>query len=230
MNIPSPLQKADYGAGVPIDIDRDLRPYGPNGRAGERRAKVGLYILLGVMTSLFLLFSLAFMLRAQYGDWRALTAPLQPLADPWQLWVNTGFLLGSSAALQWARVCARRQQVRAMQQGLLLGGGFAIAFLAGQLWVWQQLSAQGYGVAGNPANSFFYLLTGVHGAHLLGGLVAWGRTVSKTRRNVTLKKLGTSVELCAIYWHFLLVVWLVLLVLLTSTPETFAAIAKFCGF
>ena len=57
MNIPSPLKTADYGAGVPFDIGRDYNPYGPNGRAGERQAKTGLYILLAVMTSLFLLLS-----------------------------------------------------------------------------------------------------------------------------------------------------------------------------
>lgn len=231
MNIPTPpLKTADYGAGVPFDIGRDYNPYGPDGRAGERRAKFGLYVLLGVMTSLFLLFVLAFMLRSQYADWRSLTAPLEPLADPWQLWINTGLLIGSSAALQWARVAARHRQSRAMLQGLLLGGGFAIAFLAGQLWVWQLLSAQGYGVAGNPANSFFYLLTGIHGVHLLGGLVAWSRTLSKTRRAVKPEQLSTSVELCAIYWHFLLAVWLVLLIFLTSSPATFTAIAAFCGF
>ena len=231
MNIPtSPLGNADYGAGVPFDIGHDNNPYGADGNAGARQAKFGLYVLLGVMTSLFLLFILSFILRAQYADWRSLTAPLQPLADPWQLWINTGLLIGSSAALQWARVAARRQQSHAMQQGLLLGGSFAIAFLAGQLWVWQQLFAQGYGVAGNPANSFFYLLTGIHGVHLLGGLVAWSRTMRKTRRDVKPEKLSTSVELCAIYWHFLLAVWLVLLVFLTSTPATFTAIATFCGF
>lgn len=230
MNIPSPLKTADYGAGVPFDIGRDFNPYGPNGRASERRAKTGLYVLLAVMSSLFFLFILAFMLRSQYADWQALTAPLQPLADPWQLWINTGLLIASSIALQWASVAARQRQSRAMLQGLLLGGAFAVAFLVGQLWIWQLLSNQGYVVAGNPANSFFYLLTGIHGLHLLGGLVAWSRTMGKARRRGTQQQLGASVALCAIYWHFLLVVWLVLLVFLTSTPETFAAIAEFCGF
>lgn len=53
----------------------------------------------------------AFMLRAQYADWRSLTAPLRPLAEPWPLWINTGLLIGSSAALQWARVAAPARTV-----------------------------------------------------------------------------------------------------------------------
>ncbi len=99
------------------------------------------------------------------------------------------------------------------------GGVFAIAFLAGQLWVWQQFVAWGYFVASNPANSFFYLLTGMHGLHLLGGLIC----LEHNRRvnsciGVPLPKLSASVELCAIYWHYLLGLWFVLFALLASTP------------
>ena len=63
--------------------------------------------------------------------------------------------------------------------GLVAGGAFTFLFLLGQLYVSQQLVAQGYYAATNPANGFFYLLTAVHAVHLLGGLVAWGRTVIK---------------------------------------------------
>lgn len=113
--------------------------------------------------------------------------------------------------------------------GLCGGGVFAIAFLTGQVWVWQQFVAWGYFVASNPANSFFYLLTGVHGLHLLGGLIAWGITVVKFLRHVPLPQLRVSVELCTTYWHYLLGLWFVLFALLTSTPQTYEAIARFCG-
>ncbi|MNG22739.1 hypothetical protein D3C84_1072590 [compost metagenome] len=72
-------------------------------------------------------------------------------------------------------------------------------------------------------------MTGLHGVHLLGGLVAWGRTLVKFRQRMPLAQLSASVELCAIYWHYLLGLWLVLFALLTSTPETYQAIAAFCG-
>ena len=92
--------------------------------------------------------------------------------------------------------------------GLIAGGVFAVAFLVGQLLAWQQLNAAGYFLAANPANAFFYLITGVHGLHLLGGLVALGRTTAKVWRGVEVSQVRLSVELCAIYWHFLLLVWL----------------------
>jgi cytochrome c oxidase subunit III len=87
--------------------------------------------------------------------------------------------------------------------------GMALAFLASQLWAWKSLGALGYDLAGNPANSFFYMMTALHALHLVGGLFAWVRT-NALARGEELQRLDLNVTLCAIYWHFLLVVWLVL--------------------
>ena len=106
------------------------------------------------------------------------------------------------------------------------GGASAVTFLIGQLLAWQQLSAAGYFLASNPANSFFYLITAVHGLHLMGGLVALGRTTAKVWRGVEMAQVRLSVELCAIYWHFLLLVWLVLLGLLTGWTDDFVDICR----
>ncbi|WP_166358533.1 cytochrome c oxidase subunit 3 [Pseudomonas akapageensis] len=195
----------------------------------HQTARIGLRLFLVVVSSLFFLFLIAFIARSQMADWLPLTEPMAPLANLWQLWLNSAFLVLSCIALQWSRMAARQARLEATVIGFALGGVFAIAFLVGQLWVWQQFVAWGYFVASNPANSFFYLLTGLHGFHLLGGLVAWSRTVAKFLRRVPLSQLSASVELCAIYWHYLLGLWFVLFALLTSTPETYEAIARFCG-
>ncbi|WP_064619779.1 cytochrome c oxidase subunit 3 [Pseudomonas sp. GR 6-02] len=203
--------------GIQVDADR------------SRTARVGLRLFLAVVSSLFFLFLLAFIARSQMADWLPLTDPLAPLANPWPLWVNSAFLVLSCIALQWSRMAARQARLDATVMGFVVGGVFAIAFLTGQVWVWQQFVAWGYFVASNPANSFFYLLTGVHGLHLLGGLIAWGITVVKFLRHVPLPQLRVSVELCTTYWHYLLGLWFVLFALLTSTPQTYEAIARFCG-
>jgi cytochrome c oxidase subunit 3 len=194
-----------------------------------RTAKVGLRLFLAVVSSLFLLFLVAFILRSQIPDWQPLTEPMAPLAQSGSLWLNSLLLIAASIALQWARVAARRGQGKITLIAFSLGGALAIAFLAGQFWVWQQFAALGYLLASNPANSFFYLLTGLHALHLLGGLVAWARTLSKLLLREPLQALSASVELCAIYWHYLLALWLLLFALLTSTPQTYEAIAAFCG-
>ena len=171
------------------------------------KAKLGLWVFMGVVTVLFSIIVSTYVARMEFADW-------QPLPEPRLLWLNTGMLIVSSVAMQWARVAAHRGRLDDVRVALLAGGVLAWAFLAGQLWAWQQLGALGYFVATNPANSFFYLITALHGLHLLGGLGAWGKTTVKVWRGFDV---GLSVQLCAVYWHFLLVVWLVLLGLMLST-------------
>ena len=182
-------------------------------------AKIGLGVFLAVAGCLFTLVISAYSVRQNLADWRAL--PLPKL-----LWFNTGVLVLSSVALQWAHVAARRNDLEGVIVGLLAGGVSAVVFLVGQLLAWQQLRVAGYFVATNPANSFFYLITAVHGLHLTGGLVALGRTTEKVWRGTKMTEVRLSVELCAIYWHFLLLVWLVLLGVLTGWTDNFVDICR----
>jgi cytochrome c oxidase subunit 3 len=182
-------------------------------------AKIGLGVFLAVVGSLFALFISAYSMRMNMVDWRTLPVPRL-------LWFNTGVLVMSSIALQWAHIAARRNDIDGVFAGLLAGGASAVTFLAGQLLAWQQLNVAGYFVASNPANSFFYLITAAHGLHLMGGLVALGRTTAKVWRGAEMTQVRLSVELCAIYWHFLLLVWLVLLGLLTGWTDNFVDICR----
>ena len=172
--------------------------------------KVGLGVFLAVATSLFSLLVSAYFMRKMGADWSKLSVPRV-------LWLNTGLLLASGIAMQWTRAAARRGQIEGVRSGLIAGGVFSFSFLAGQLWAWQQLNASGYFVTTDPATAFFYLLTALHGLHLLGGLWVWGRTTAKVRRGVDVGAVRMSVELCTVYWHYLFLVWLVLFALLLST-------------
>jgi cytochrome c oxidase subunit 3 len=182
-------------------------------------AKIGLGVFLAVVGSLFALFISAYSMRMNMVDWRTLPVPAL-------LWFNTGVLVMSSIALQWAQMAARRNDMDVALVGLLAGGVSAFMFLAGQLLAWQQLNVAGYFLASNPANSFFYLITAVHGLHLMGGLVALGRTTAKVWHGAEASQIRLSVELCTIYWHFLLLVWLVLLGLLTGWTDNFVDICR----
>ena len=174
------------------------------------KPKLGLRLFLAVATVVFSLTIVTYADRMLVPDWRVLPEPLV-------LWLNTALLVLSSIALQRARGAADRGQIDGLRSSLFIAGVLAFAFLAGQLMAWQQLIDLGYFASTNPANAFFFLMTALHGLHLLGGLVAWARTTAKLRRGVALEKLRLSVELCAVYWHFLLVIWLVLFGLLLFT-------------
>ena len=171
------------------------------------KPKLGLRVLLISITVVLSLFVIAYSDRMFVSDWH-------PLPEPWILWLNTAILILSSVAMQRGVNAARERQIAAVKTNMLAAGGFAFAFLFGQLLVWQQLIGLGYFAAADPANAFFYLLTAVHGLHLLGGLVAWGRVVKRFRQAPDTVRLSESMELCATYWHYLLIVWLVFFILL----------------
>jgi cytochrome c oxidase subunit 3 len=83
----------------------------------------------------------------------------------------------------------------------------SVLFLLGQIWAWGVLHKLGYFLNTNPSSSFFYLLTAVHGLHLLGGLIVAAWTV----------RLSERLQLFVTYWHFLTAVWVVLFGLIVLT-------------
>jgi cytochrome c oxidase subunit III len=179
-------------------------------------ARVGLWVFLAVVTSLFALFMSAYYMRMGHGhgpvhDWTALN-------EPSVLWINTGLLLVASGAMQWSRASIVRLDTDHARDGLLLGGLLTLGFLAGQLYAWRQIQESGLLSPNNPAVAFFYVLTAVHGLHLLGGLFVWARTllrmIPKRTEPIDVR---LSIELCTVYWHYLLLVWIALFALLIST-------------
>ncbi len=185
-------------------------------------ATLGLRVFLAVVTVLFVLLIMAYGSRMEFEDWR-------PSPQPMLLWLNTAMLVLGSVAMQWARTAARRGEIDGVRIGLLGGGVFTLAFLGGQFLAWRQLNMMVAFDITSPAIGFFYLITALHGLHLLGGLVAWGRTAAKVWRGSDLARVRLSVELCAVYWHFLLLVWLVLFGLLFSGNDNLGFLLAICG-
>ncbi len=181
-----------------------------HGPLGATSKMIALVTFLAVATSLFALMVSAYSLRMALGDW-------YPLHEPRLLWINTGTLLLASLAFQLTRNAAVAGRTSRLRPGLLITGVLTIAFLAGQYVAWQQLNAAGQYVSSNPANSFFYLLTGVHALHILGGLYVWARATARVMSGADAESVKESIELCTVYWHFLLLVWLGLFGLLLAT-------------
>lgn len=182
----------------------------PNGLVYYPPKKVFLGGFLAVVTSLFMLFFSAYRIRMEYPDW-------VPLEDPQVLWINTGLLILASIFLQQAKNSAQRNEEGGIRIGLVLAGIFTCCFLYGQYWAWVQIHDQGFFIYSNPANAFFYVLTSLHAIHLIGGLWVWARSTIKVWSGADASTVKSTVELCTMYWHFLLVLWLVMFYLLLST-------------
>ncbi len=189
------------------------RDSGPAWPDGARR--IGLWVFMVVVTTLFGLFGVAYMMRAAYEDWRPITYV------PWQLYCSTGLLVLCSLAWELAGrhvAAGRREAARSTSIGALV---LSAMFVLSQLYAWQAMTAADYSVAANPANSFFYLITGLHALHVLGGMVAGSFAV---------RRAGEAIGLCAQYWHFLFVLWLAVFALLyLVTPELVRAFCTTIG-
>ena len=169
-----------------------------------------LVTLLAVITSFFALMVSAYGIRMEAGDW-------YPVREPDILWTNTALLLLAGIAFQWTRAAARNGRQNRLRPGMVLTGLLTIGFLVGQWLAWQQLTAAGQGLTVNPANGFFFLLTGVHALHIIGGLYVWARATLRVFGGADTAAVEDSIRLCTTYWHFLFIVWLVLFGLMLST-------------
>jgi cytochrome c oxidase subunit 3 len=182
--------------------------------------KVGLWVFLAVVSSLFGLFASAYTMRmAGHGGLAAWSA----LDEPNVLWLNTLVLVLASGAMQVARNRIDSDDFAGGRSYFLGAGVLTIVFLAGQALAWQQARAAGSLGPESPAFSFFVLLTAIHGLHLIGGLFVLGRTARRLFRGidssnvVARSRARLSVQLCTTYWHWLLLVWLGVFALLLST-------------
>jgi cytochrome c oxidase subunit 3 len=143
-----------------------------------------------------------------------------PIAIPPLLWWNTSLLILSSIALEFARRAYFREDLM-MDEWLGISrptlvravpweaAGFVLAsaFVAGQLYAWGQLRAQGVFLGSGPSSQFYYFLTGLHGIHLLGGMIvlAWTMVAAIIRSSLESRRI--AVDITAWYWHAITVVW-----------------------
>jgi cytochrome c oxidase subunit 3 len=178
--------------------------------------KVGLWVFLAVVTSLFGLFASAYSMRmVGHGG----LATWQALDEPSVLWINTLILVLASGAMQIARNRIDADDLTGGRSYFVL----TLVFLAGQMFAWQQARAINDLGPASPAFAFFVLLTAIHGLHLLGGLFVLARTTRRIFRGidannvVARSRVRLSVQLCTTYWHWLLLVWLGVFALLLST-------------
>ena len=169
----------------------------------SKRTPAGVYRvgLISICGSIFAFF--AALVIAYW--WRSQTPPFwDPIPLPGALWVSTGLMFASSATFEIARRVFRRGGHRRAMQWLGLTAALGVAFLISQLTAWRALVGFGAFLASNPHSTFFYLFTGLHGLHLIGGLVML--LVLVLRRSPRRE----LVDAVTYYWHFLGLLWIAL--------------------
>ena len=198
-------------------------PPGPNGNGSKRdafrepdsrgnRYRIGMWVALASIAMMFKSLSSAYIGRSgTANDW-------VPLAMPRILLLSTALILVSSVTLEFARRKLKRSLHAEYAKFLLLTALLGVGFLVSQVIAWRQLAAQGIFVSSHPHSSFFYLLTGAHAVHLVGGLLAltylWLRSRRTSIEPAVAGKRQATADAVTIYWHFMDVLWIYLFLLL----------------
>ncbi len=173
--------------------------------ASRRDATLRLGIFLGTVSifSFFTALAVIFVFRSRtLSFWT-------PVEVPGTLWLSTALLLVSSGSFEMAR-----RNASANRQWLLATSLLGMAFLGCQCTSMYELAGQGLFARGNPHASLFYCFTGIHGVHLLGGLIAVNWLLMRGQRGFS-REASASGNV-AFYWHFMSAIWLVLFGLLLA--------------
>ena len=171
------------------------------------KGQIGVWILLTAVIMLFAGLSSAYIVLRGVPAW-------QRIELPWLLWPNTAILLLSSIAIDISRRAVRRSDLQSMKRWLAAGGILGLVFLVGQLAAWRQLVDAGVYLPSTLQSGFFYILTGLHGLHLIGGVVALGLVLWKAVKDRLSAFNYEPLKLCALYWHVMDALWIYLFLLL----------------
>jgi len=176
------------------------------------RYRIGMLVSLASIAMLFTSLSSAYIVRSGVTyDW-------YPIAVPRVMFGSTALLILSSISIEIARRKLKAGLNSTYSKYLLLTLLLGLGFLASQLFAWRQLAAQGLYISTHPHSSFFYVLTGTHGVHIAGGLLAlvflWRRSQRPLDDAVLIAKRQAAADAVAIYWHFMGALWIYLFLLL----------------
>jgi cytochrome c oxidase subunit 3 len=170
-------------------------------------AEVGMWILITIVVMLFAGLSSAFIVMRGAPTW-------QNVALPNILWLNTALLIVSSITLESARRAVKKNHQSAVRGWIIASALLGAAFIAGQFVAWRQLIAIGIYLPTTHHSSFFYVLTALHGLHLLGGIVGFGIALRAAARGLLTARAHIPLKVCALYWHAMDAIWIYLFLLL----------------
>ena len=160
-----------------------------------------LFIVSSIM--LFASQTSAYLVRRAEGNWLEFSVPTI-------FWYSTAVLVLSSLTMHWSYLCAKKDSFKQLKIAISITFALGLVFLWMQFEGWKDLVAQNVYFVGNPSGSFFYVFTGLHGFHLLSGLVILLYALTSAFQMKIHAKRLRRIEISATYWHFLDLLWVYL--------------------
>lgn len=169
--------------------------------------KFALWLFIVTVVMIFAALTSAYIVRQSEGNWLEFDLPEI-------FWYSSGIIVLSSLTFQWAYISAKKDNLKNLRIGMVITSVLGIAFLVSQWYGWIALVERDVYFVGNPAGSFLYVFTGLHGLHLVSGVIFLIIVlISSFRYKVHSKQLAT-LEMCITFWHFLGGLWLYLFMFL----------------
>jgi len=184
--------------------------------------KSAVIIIFGIATVLFSLIFTSYLYTLPPGQ------DTQYLLRPNLLWINTLTLFFVTYFFNKVTNDLKKKDTLKVKRNLLIIGGLTYLFLFGQIIFWFQLLKSGNYVSTNSYFANFYVFTALHGLHLLGGLLFWGKVSSrvlKLEQNKILEE-EKNISALSLYWTFLLIVWLMFFLMIYIFNDAFVAWCK----
>lgn len=169
--------------------------------------KFALWIFIASVIMIFAALTSAYIVRQSDGNWMMFDLPNT-------FWVTSAIILISSGTMHWAYLAAKKDNLEVTKIAISITSVLGLAFLVGQYIAWGDLVKRNVYFVGNPSGSFVYVLSGLHGMHIIGGVVFLLIVLVATFRYKVHSRSLAQMEMCATYWHFLDGLWLYLFVFL----------------
>jgi cytochrome c oxidase subunit III len=174
---------------------------------GMHPKKFALWLFIASATMIFAALTSAYIVRQSDGNWLVFDLPSS-------FWITSAIILISSGTMHWAYLAAKRDDLEATKIAISITTVLGLVFLVGQFIAWGDLVKRNVYFVGNPSGSFVYVISGLHGLHIISGVIFLLVVLTATFRYRVHSKNLAQMEMCATYWHFLDALWLYLFVFL----------------
>ncbi len=169
--------------------------------------KFGMWLFMITVVMIFASLTSAYIVRQAEGNWFVFELPLE-------MWLSSAIIVVSSITMHWAYLSAKRDNLETVKTAIVITSILGVMFLIAQIMVWNALVESSVFFVGNPSGSFLYVLSGLHGLHLISGIIFLIIVLISTFKYKVHSKNLAQMQMCSTYWHFLGGLWIYLFVFL----------------
>jgi len=173
--------------------------------------KFTLWVAIGSILMMFAGLTSAYIVKRSQASWLMIEIPMM-------FWYSTATILASSVTVQLALKALKKREVINYRRLLAVTAVLGVLFIVLQIVGFRQFAAQDIrlvGAGSNASYSFLLAISGLHGLHVLGGVVALVVIAIRALNSSTRSYSTVPLEIAATYWHFVDALWIYLFIFFT---------------